>query len=42
MKVLLVNGSSRPDGCTATALKRVSDTLAAGLRTLPPDGRMRL
>lgn len=34
MKVLLVNGSSRPDGCTATALKRVSDTLAAeGLET---------
>ncbi len=27
MKVLLVNGSSRPDGCTAAALARVAETL---------------
>ena len=27
MKVLLVNGSSRPDGCTSVALKAVADAL---------------
>ena len=27
MKVLLVNGSSRPNGCTAVALKAVADAL---------------
>lgn len=34
MKVILVNGSSRPDGCTARALKEISDTLnAEGIET---------
>lgn len=27
MKVLLINGSSRPDGCTSVALKTVAETL---------------
>ncbi|MCH5242388.1 MAG: NAD(P)H-dependent oxidoreductase [Muribaculaceae bacterium] len=27
MKVLMINGSPHPDGCTATALKEVADTL---------------
>lgn len=35
MKVILVNGSSRPDGCTARALKEIRDTLnAEGIETL--------
>lgn len=27
MKVLLINGSPHPDGCTATALNEVAETL---------------
>ena len=27
MKVLMINGSPHPDGCTATALKEVAGTL---------------
>ena len=27
MKVLMINGSPHPDGCTATALKEVAETL---------------
>ena len=34
MKVLILNGSPRPDGCTARALKEVADTLASeGIET---------
>ena len=30
MKILLINGSSRPNGCTYTALREIADTLEAG------------
>ena len=30
MKILLINGSSRPNGCTYTALREVADTLENG------------
>ena len=30
MNILLLNGSSRPNGCTYTALREVADTLEAG------------
>ena len=30
MKVLLLNGSSRPEGCTCTALREAADVLEAG------------
>ena len=30
MKILLINGSSRPNGCTYTALREIADTLESG------------
>ena len=30
MKILLINGSSRPNGCTYTALREITDTLESG------------
>ena len=30
MNILLLNGGSRPNGCTYTALREVADTLEAG------------
>ena len=32
MKILLINGSSRPNGCTYTALREIADTLNPAAR----------